>query len=63
MQRKDVSFDNFLYVYRVEVYAVTGGKPRGSADRYEKCNYKGLVMPKTRDKWLKVSYDAGSALT
>ena len=44
---------------------VTGGKLRSSAERYEKCifsNIVGLVRLKTRDKWLKVSHDAGSAL-
>ena len=44
---------------------VTGGKPRSSAERYEKCVFSstvGWVRPKTRDKWLKVSHDAESAL-
>ena len=47
------------------VYAqVTGVKPRGSAERYEQffSSTVDLVRPKTRDKWLKVSHDAGSAL-
>ena len=33
-------------------------RPRSSAKRYEKCVFSstvGLVRPKTRDKWLKVS--------
>ena len=44
---------------------VTGGKPRSSAECYAKCIFsstEGLVRLKTRDKWLKVSHDAGSAL-
>ena len=44
---------------------VTGGKPRSSAERYKKCVLSstiGLVRPKTRNKWLKVSHDAGSVL-
>ena len=44
---------------------LTGGKPRSTAERYEKCVFSGtvsLVRPKTRDKWLKVSHDTGSAL-
>ena len=35
------------------------------AEGYEKCVFSttvGLVRLKTRDKWLKVSHDAGSAL-
>ena len=35
------------------------------AERYVKCVFTsdvGLVRPKARDKWLKVSHDAGSAL-
>ena len=45
---------------------VTGEKPRSSAEHYEKCVFFeyciGLVRPKTRDKWVTVSHDAGSAL-
>ena len=44
---------------------VTGGKPHSSVELYEKCVFSstvGLVRPKTRDKWLKVSHDAGSVL-
>ena len=44
---------------------VCAGNWRESAERYEKCVFLttvGLVRPKTRDKWLKVSHDAGSAL-
>ena len=44
---------------------VTGGKPRSVAERYKKCVFSsilGWVRPKTRDKWRKVSHDAGSAL-
>ena len=36
-----------------------------SAERYDKCFFSsivGLVRPKTRDKWLKVSHDARNAL-
>ena len=44
---------------------VTGGKAHSSAECYKKCVFLstvGWVRPKTRDKWLKVSHDAGSAL-
>ena len=41
---------------------ITGGKPRGSAERKREVSTVDLVRPKTRDKWLKVSHDAGSTL-
>ena len=37
-------------------------KQCSSAERYKKWSTVGLVRPKTRDKWLKVSHDAGGAL-
>ena len=44
---------------------VTGGKPRSSAEHYEKCVFSstvGWVRPKTIDMLVKVSHDVGSTL-
>ena len=44
---------------------VCAGKPGGHTEGYKKCGFSssvGLVRPKTRDKWLKVSHDTGSVL-
>ena len=56
MLRRARHFDNFLQV---------AGNWSSSAERYEKCVFSstvGWIRPKTRDMWLNVSHDAGSAL-